>query len=346
MEYSRSKILYSCTWIWHSGVKGLLIICLGSFLFACTSLRNLEVEIAVLPQFPIADDVQSLVLLNRSMNRNFTNLSADTLEKIFINQKMDLDSLFCDSIAADTVIHVAAQALFNSGRFDVVIPTVHNIDRDDYDDILSPLSINYIDEVCKSYNVNAVLVLESFSEQLASKYYYRPLESSDLNFYDSTTDLSYKSDWRLIRPDNSKPAIRFQICDSIFWKANSNSLKNLYEQMPSIKEALIGGGTASGLKMASYISPDWVNQIRNYYVTGKTEIDAAIPLIKENKWEEASAIWTKYATVNSTKTRSRVEFNLALASEMTGNVDLAIEWGLKSFKNPLFVCGRGIPQNP
>jgi hypothetical protein len=27
-----------------------------------------------------------------------------------------------------------------------------------------------------------------------------------------------------------------------------------------------------------------------------------------------------------------VEFNLALASEMSGNLDLAIEWGLKSFK--------------
>ena len=31
--------------------------------------------------------------------------------------------------------------------------------------------------------------------------------------------------------------------------------------------------------------------------------------------------------------QSKVEFNLALASEMNGDLDLAIEWGLKSFKS-------------
>jgi hypothetical protein len=42
--------------------------------------------------------------------------------------------------------------------------------------------------------------------------------------------------------------------------------------------------------------------------------------------------WSKYTTVKSKVTRSKIEFNLALASEMTGNIDLAVEWALKSFK--------------
>ena len=102
--------------------------------------------------------------------------------------------------------------------------------------------------------------------------------------------------------------------------------------MPKTKEALIGGGIAAGLKMAGYISPKWITRTRYYFITGNNEIDAAIPLIKENKWEEAADIWAKFANVPSKRTRSKVEFNLALASEMNGNLDLAIEWGLKSFK--------------
>ena len=102
--------------------------------------------------------------------------------------------------------------------------------------------------------------------------------------------------------------------------------------MPRTKEALIGGGIASGVKMAEFISPGWLNQSRHYFVTGKKEIDSAIPYLQENKWEEAALIWSKFAMIKSKRIRSEVEFNLALAAEMEGNLELAIEWGLKSFK--------------
>jgi len=109
-------------------------------------------------------------------------------------------------------------------------------------------------------------------------------------------------------------------------------LPELYEQMPRIKEALTGGGIASGLKMAGFISPNWLNQPRYYFLTGKSEIDSAIAYLKENKWEEAASIWSKFALIKSKRIRSQIEFNLALAAEMNGNLDQAIEWGLKSFK--------------
>jgi len=109
-------------------------------------------------------------------------------------------------------------------------------------------------------------------------------------------------------------------------------LEELYSQMPRTKEALIGGGIAAGLKLTGYISPHWVNQTRYYYQTGNKEIDTAIPLIQNNKWEEATAIWTKYASIRSKRIRSKVEYNLALAAEMNDDTDRAIEWGLKSFK--------------
>jgi hypothetical protein len=84
--------------------------------------------------------------------------------------------------------------------------------------------------------------------------------------------------------------------------------------------------------MADNISPKWQDENRKYYITGNKEIDTAIPLIKENKWEEAAEIWMKYSSVSSKSLRSKVEFNLALAAEMTGDIDLAIDWAFKSYK--------------
>jgi hypothetical protein len=332
MEYFGFRILYSFNRIFHNSVKGLLFTGLSLVLFACSSLRNIDIEVSVMPEYPISEDVQSLVLVNRSMNLHFSNTPTDSLEKILINNQMQLDSVFRDSIAADTVIHVAANELFNSGRFDVVIPKTETIDRFDLDDIRMPLNVNSISKYCTDYNVDAVLVLESYAELLTTKYDYKPFEPNPFDTYKATTDIYYKSDWRLYRPDTGKAAIRFQVRDSIFWSANGSSLREVYSQMPKTKEALIGGGIAAGLKMAGYISPKWVSRTRYYFITNKSEIDAAVPLINENKWEEATAIWAKYANIDSKRIRGKVEFNLALAAEMSGNLDLAIEWGLKSYK--------------
>jgi len=152
------------------------------------------------------------------------------------------------------------------------------------------------------------------------------------NEFSAATDITYFTEWRLYRPENSKKVIRFQVGDSIFWTATGISADEVYFKMPRIKEALVGGGIASGLKMAGYISPNWVNQSRYYFETGKREVDAGIPLIKDNRWEDAAAIWNKYATAYSGTIKSKIEFNLALAAEMNGDLYLAIEWALKSFK--------------
>jgi len=318
-KYS-SKEKYS----WRA--KGILFVFVLSALYSCVSVKKIGIQVSVLPECPIAEDIQSIVMLNRSMTNKFRNLNSDTI----IDSRLSVDSVFQDSSATDTAIQVAAKALYESGRFDVVIPSEQNILRNDSENIAPPLNTSYINNICKDFNVDAVLVLENFNELVKTKYYL--LQYSDRNWYYATTDLSYFSEWRLYRPNDLKPVIRFQSIDSIFWNAECPSLKLTSEQMPKAKEALTGGGIAAGLKIAEYISPHWIDQARYYYSTGKPEIDAAIPLIQDNKWEDAALIWSKYASIDSKTIKSKVEFNLALAAEMSGDLDLATEWGLKSFK--------------
>jgi hypothetical protein len=61
--------------------------------------------------------------------------------------------------------------------------------------------------------------------------------------------------------------------------------------------------------------------------------DPTIPLIKLNKWDKAYAIWKNYSSEPSNSLRSKIEYNLALATEMTGDIDGAIEWAGKSLKS-------------
>ncbi|MCX6239538.1 MAG: DUF6340 family protein [Bacteroidia bacterium] len=309
------------------------------FLNSCTSLRIIGIEVAVQPEYPIAEDIQSLALLNRSMTKQFADNKADTLEKILIKNSMKMDTVFQDSIATDTLIQVAARTLFESGRFDVVVPKERNIVRTDIKDIANPVNPNFIKEICHDFEVDAVLILESFDEQIIAR------QSNKKNYWnkektlvyeptdcEAVTKIFYYSEWRLYRATEIKPLTRFVVGDTIFWKANGSSFKDLQSQMPKIKAALIGGGIAAAFKMCGYISPEWINLNRYYFITGNNQIDAAIPLIKKNKWQEAAVIWNKYAAIPSKSIRSKVEFNLALASEMNGDLDMAMQWCGKSIK--------------
>ena len=306
--------------------------------YSCNSLSKIGVQIAEPPKHPISADIQSIAILNRSLTHRFNNLERDSLEKILIDNDLNLDTVFLDSIASDTCIQIAGKTLFESERFDVVVPKERNIIRKDTGGVLNSLDMNYIDGICKDFNVDGVLVLEYFSEKVSTdfavKNYNISFESGkSLNEYEGTINVSYNLGWRFYQPHLKPSFLNFKVKDTIFWNSYDYSVKAMYQKLPSIKEALILGGIASGTDMAENISPKWVDVTRKYYNTGNKEIDAAIPLIKMNKWKEAAEIWKKYATLSSNSLRSKVEFNLAVAAEMLGNLDIAIEWGVKSYKS-------------
>jgi hypothetical protein len=315
----------------HKLSTGVFFILFLIVLASCSSLRNIGIEVSYLPQYPISEDVQSLAIFNRSMSSLFTNHNADSLEKFFINKRMELDTLFMDSIASDTVIKVVAKAMFESGRYDVVIPKEKNLYRYNFYDLDTPLDNEMVNQFCDDFKVDGILVFEDFIENLKVAYTMTP-GVGDYAVYNAATDLASLGDWRLYRKDPAKKVIRFQVADTINWKGYDYAIEPLYRNMPTIKDALVNGGIASGEKMANYICPKWVKQTRYYYLTGKNEIDAAVPLILENRWKEAEAIWMKFTGESSKIVKSKVEYNLALAAEMRNDFDLAIEWGIKSFK--------------
>jgi hypothetical protein len=53
--------------------------------------------------------------------------------------------------------------------------------------------------------------------------------------------------------------------------------------------------------------------------------------MSENKYDEAAQYWREMAGSKNKMLRSKAEYNLALISELNGDLDRALEWGLKSF---------------
>lgn len=315
-------------------------ICYGMlvFLSSCVSMGKISIQVSVPAQRAIPADIQSIVIMNRSMNSTYSNLDQDSLEQLFVTKKLELDDLLLDSLAADTTLKTVGNALYESGRFDVVIPLLRNIPNNNTSYLTkSPfLSLAQVNHICKEFNVDALLLLENFYENVKTSHgivYDPTLEYGRAEINSIDIQIAYYSKWNLYQPGEKLKAASFEIKDTIFWERTGPSLQKTYEKMPTIKEALLFGAVENGLNLTAYISPGWQQQRRSYYITKNKEADKAIEFLNNNNWEEARETWMKFSNASSVGLRSQIEFNLALASEMNGDLKEAINWVEKSKKS-------------
>ncbi len=319
-----------CNWL-AIGVLALLT--------SCVSMGKISIQVTVPPKMAVPDEIQSLAIMNRSMTNEFTDYNADSLEVMFIKKKLALDDIFLDSIAADTTIKVLGNSLYQSGRFDVVIPLKRNIanNNESYKDLSPSLSFDQVKQICTEFNVDALLVLENFNEKVNTVFKMSAgnlfTDAGYSNVSTAYVQVVYQSKWKLYKPLEKLKMAKFEVQDTIFWEGTGVTLQETYEKLPLIKEALIGGAIENAQDFAEYISPGWRPDQRSYYITKNVDADKAVSFLRKNEWKEAENIWMKYATSASSAFRSKIEYNLALAAEMNGNLNEAVEWVRKSLKS-------------
>lgn len=320
-KYQTYKIVFFC----------LIVLAFAS----CKSYyTTLTIENARPAKEDLPSDIQSLTLMNRSMNNQFENYQEDSLQLYFYRQGFQLSKIVLDSTASDTTIRALAELLFESGRYDVVVPVERNFKRDlTYEILPDTLSNLLVSQICNQYNTDALLVLERFSAKVmtdfSSEKHMDATTGANYSYY-ASQDLKYNAFFRIYKPGAKTLVKEFELIDTIYWESADYTQLRLFGKLPSIKQALTNAGIKIALDVDSKLSPTWFAEKRGYFVFDLKN-DKGQQLMNENRVAEAKAFWLEKAQSTNKKIRSRAEYNLALASELDGNIDQAIEWGLKSF---------------
>lgn len=312
----------------------IVLFCMAGFsLPSCKSYFSaLTIEMPEPPKEELPVDIQSITLMNRSMNNQFVGHNEDTLQYYFYENSYQLSVVVLDSLAADTTIRSLGELLFESGRYDVVIPVERNIERTiSYNLVPDTLNPEFVSEQCRKYNTDALMVLEQFSTKVMTDNvedkYYDKYSGTSYSYY-ASLDLKYDAFFRIYKPGSKTKEI--QLSDTIYWESADLSQVRMFSKLPSIKQAMINAGIKVALDVDDKISPSWKSEKRGYFVLNRKD-DPGSQLLNENNIAEAKAYWMEMALSTDKKVKSMAEHNLALASELEGNIEEAIEWGLKSF---------------
>jgi hypothetical protein len=308
-------------------------------LTSCVSMDKISIQVSVPPKIALPDEIQSMVLMNRSMTPAFSDLDQDSLESLFIRKKLKMDDVFLDSLAADTTLQTIANSMYESGRYDVVIPVRRNLPNHNlsYKSQSPSLSLDQVKQICNEFKTDALLCLENFNEKVNTSFHLesgnRYADGVGYTDYSAYVQVAYHSNWKLYQPKEKLMVANFEVKDTIFWERNGNTLQETYENLPLIKEALIAGAIENADNLANYISPGWKPEERSYFITKNQEADKAVSLLKKDEWKDAENVWMKFSTATSASFRSKIEYNLALAAEMNGDLNKAVEWAKKSFQS-------------
>jgi hypothetical protein len=320
-----------------SHILAILIIIL---LNSCASINYVQIQIAEPAKEDLPEKIQSLTLVNRSVDERFADTPVDTLQMAFYKNEFNLDTVIYDLTAADTVVKALGDLLYESGRYDIVIPQEHLLPHQKNSFFSIAMPWDEVEVLCDTFHTDAVLSLDHFKTSVSTKYsietMYDGSEDRYFKAYIAMMAVRYEAIVRIYDPTKKEIINRSVLTDTLIWDDADYSSRALFSRFTKVKSALTEAGVAVALKFSDKISPVWRNETRKFFKTDIPVLNQADTLATKNKWDDAVNIWLSAIENGQTKgknIKSKLEYNIALGYEMAGDINEAIRWGVKSYND-------------
>jgi len=289
-------------------------------------------KLLVPAEISIPKEIQSIGVLNRSLPDRESKL-INVLEGFVTGESIQADregSFHC--------IRAVGARLAESPRLKAVV-----IETDQYRgtgtrEFAEPLSWDEVEELCRQYRVDAILALETFDSDFDIRKHTKDVKEKvngrEVTRKEHHADLRVNvgSGWRLYSGKNRSIMDQVVFSDRKDWSGSGKSEQAALDDLPNKRRAINESGSFAGIMLANRISPNWRQESRAYFVKGHDELKKAKKEVQFNNWDAAIVIWKRLAAGADPEVAGKACFNLALASEMEGNLDLAIIWIEKSMK--------------
>ena len=120
-----------------------------------------------------------------------------------------------------------------------------------------------------------------------------------------------------------------EVKDFTAWGNNPEAAEH---NLPSKRRVIQESGLFAGKQYGFRISPMWIKVNRTYYTGKSDDLKLAKSYVKKGDWDAAIDIWKDLVNNPDEKIARRSAYNMAIASEIKGGLDTAIEWANKAKK--------------
>ena len=310
----------------------LLILVFVVGLSACVT-SNVAVKVQRPADITISQDIQNVVIVNRSRPSK-ENLAGNIVEGLISGEGIGNDrkgAEYCVEGLSDMLLNSERYILKNAGGMELKGTGTAAFPI--------PLDWNEVISICGSYSGDAILALETFdsdSRTIVGAPFTRKRKKKGVKVkeirYPATLIMEIQSGWRIYDVVNKKIIDENRFTEEKEFTAYGSSPEDAISHLPSKRNAIKQSGIFAGEQYGFRISPMWIKVSRTYYTGKSDDLKLAKSHVKKGDWDSAIEIWKDLVNSSDEKIARRSAFNMAIASEIKGGLDTAIEWAKKAQK--------------
>ncbi len=300
------------------------------FLLSCGT-ATVMVDVQRPADISVPQHIESVVIANRSTPEK-SNIAENILEGILTGEGIGADkkgSEYCVRGLTNMLGTSDRYKLINSG--DIILK---GTGTSTFPDLLDWLEVQ---KICDAYGSDAIIVLSTFDSDSRiiegkSVVKTKTIKGAKIKEvrYPVTLIMEIESGWRIYDASMQKIVDENSFTEVKEFNAWGDSYKDARSRLPSKRDALKRSGIFAGTQYGFRISPIWTRVSRMYFTGKHKDLKLAKKYVKTGRWEEAIELWKSLTKSVDVKIARRAYFNLALASEIRGQLDVAIEYADKS----------------
>lgn len=313
----------------------LVIFTVFVFTISSCKTKSLSVHVLKPAEIFVPGKIKTIAVVNRSLpTKGDGSRIVNVLEGIVSGE-----GIFIDRNASERVISGVAEGLINSPRFSVTVPTGLDIRGTGTAQFPEPLSWKEIENICNEFSADALVLLETFDSNIRRKYNTRERtrkeDDKEIKYTEhmATIDIGISAGWRIYFPNERVIIDQNVFTDHRAWNEKGKSKSEAQNRLPKPSNAVEDAGFFAGKRYAERISPTWIWVPRRYYIKGNDDFKRARYKVQAKQWEEAADIWTKYTDYPDSKIAGYACYNMALASEVMGEFEIALNWAKKAYSD-------------
>lgn len=282
-------------------------------LSSCVSFQKFAIEVYKPAEVTLPADMQKVLLVSR--NLRYEN---DTLQNYYMDGhilRKDKNAFNIDSLAVTNCLDSLAARLSKQKRFSRIEAVRYEFMPVTRVKDVRPAPAEWYKNLCESSGSDGLVVLDMFS------CFYRRYNDPYPSAWIITSNI-----WSVYDAKTEKIIDRHPQTDTLIWDGSDENGRSANFKIPGKKSAVALASGVIGANYSKHLVPNWIKANRQIMFSNDPELKKAAQLAGKNNWSEASAIWNKLAE-NSTNTKKTISlYNLALASEMNGETDKAVQF--------------------
>jgi len=252
-----------------------------------------------------------------------------------IHRTLNLESKQLQSDGSTSSVTGLTDALIRSNRF-ASVKALNNLDLRSFGAGVFPVVMSWdtVEKICRDNHADILFSLELFDADSKVGVNVAGLGNvaSGVATLAGGTSVKtqVKTGWRIYDPSSRSVLDQYIIYRDL--GTQGGSIFATGAAMLTRKEEVMKAGNCAGGDYASRIIPYSIRVSRFYYVRGNGSFHVAKRMAQAGDWDAAGRIWNDQTKAPSRKVAGRACYNMAIITEINGDLNGALAWAQKSYE--------------